>query len=206
MSGISTIIEIIETKSEDKVKGVIREAELQKEEVIKKAKEKAEEIQAELLKKAKAESDAELARQAASAKLKAKYKVLEAKEAIMKEVLASAEADIKMLVKGGKYEETLTRLAVAAGKALNEDKLEIVVPKGQEKAVNVSEISKMLSDELGRKITVKIAKDTIRSVGGLIVRNSGNTKWVDNTFEARIERLEKKIRDATASFLFESTE
>jgi vacuolar-type H+-ATPase subunit E/Vma4 len=50
---------------------------------------------------------------------------------------------------------------------------------------------------------VKISKDTVRSSGGVIVRAENGAKWIDNTFEARIERLESKVRDQVASILFE---
>ncbi|MFW9925714.1 MAG: V-type ATP synthase subunit E family protein [Candidatus Thorarchaeota archaeon] len=45
----------------------------------------------------------------------------------------------------------------------------------------------------------------MRASGGAIVRNAENTRWVDNTFEARFERLESDIRDKISEILF-STE
>ncbi|MFW9919415.1 MAG: V-type ATP synthase subunit E [Candidatus Thorarchaeota archaeon] len=203
MSGITNIIGIIESKAEEKVTGIIREAELQKEQTIKDAKKKAESITQQIVSKAKIESDAELARQEASAKLKAKYKVLEAKEAVMKEILATAEEDLKKQVKSSEYESVITKLAIAGATALNEDTIELILPKGQEKTVNVTGLAKSISDEIGKKVSVSISKDTIRASGGLIIRNQHGTKWVDNTFEARFERLESKIRDEISTILFE---
>ena len=203
MSGISNIIDIIETKSEEKIKGIMREAELQKEEMLKDAKTKAQSVEQQIMTKAKVESDAELARQEASAKLRAKYKILEAKESVIKEILANAEEDLKKQAKSSKYDEVLTKLAIAGAAALDVDALELVLPKGQEKSVAASSAAKAISDELGRKVSVAIAKDSIRASGGLLVRNQDGTKWVDNTFEARMERLESKIRDEVSTILFE---
>ena len=203
MSGITNIIEIIESKTEERVKGIIRDAEIQKEQKIREAKSKAESVSQQIINKAKIESDAELARQEASAKLKAKYKILEAKESVMMDVLASAEEDLKKQVKSKDYESILTKLAVSGTFALGVDEVEIVLPKGQEKVLESSSIAKAISDELGKKVKVSISKDSIRASGGLIVRNQDGTKWVDNTFEARLERLENKIRDEVSKILFE---
>ena len=83
------------------------------------------------------------------------------------------------------------------------DEVEIVLPKGQEKVLDVSSVAKAISDDLGKKVKVSISKDTIRASGGIIIRNQDTTKWVDNTFEARLERLENKIRDEVSTILFE---
>ena len=53
---------------------------------------------------------------------------------------------------------------------------------------------------------MKILKDTIRSMGGVLVRTADGTKWVDNTFDARLERMSSAIRDKIASILFEKEE
>ena len=203
MSGITNIIDIIETKTEEKVKGILREAELHKEQATREAKTKADTISQQIINKAKVESDAELARQEASAKLKAKYRVLEAKESVIKEILTKAEDDLMKQAKSSEYGTLLTKLAVSGATALDADAYEIVLPKGQEKAVTAASVAKAISDELGKKIDVSIAKESIRASGGLIIRNKDKTKWVDNTFEARLERLENRIRDQISNILFE---
>ncbi|MCK5240252.1 MAG: V-type ATP synthase subunit E, partial [Candidatus Thorarchaeota archaeon] len=63
-----------------------------------------------------------------------------------------------------------------------------------------------ISDSIGKKVTAKISKETIRSTGGIIIRTQDGVRWVDNTFEARMERLEKKIRDEIVSILFTEKE
>jgi V/A-type H+-transporting ATPase subunit E len=203
MSGITNIVKIIDSKSEERVQGILEEAELQRKDILDDAKQKSDGIQQTMIQKAEAESKAELARQEAGAKLRAKYKVLEAKENIMREILATAEENVKKQAESKDYGSILTRLAVTAGVALNTDSLELVLPKGHEKEVVVADIAKAISNELGRKVSVKISKDTVRSSGGVIVRAENGAKWIDNTFEARIERLESKVRDQVASILFE---
>ncbi len=203
MSGIENIVKIIDSKTEEKVESILDEAELQKKDILDDAKQKSDGIHQSMIQKAEAESKAELARQEAGAKLRAKYKVLEAKEGLMREVLDTAEENVKKRAMSKDYGSILTRLAVAGGVALDTDAMELVLPKGHEKEVVAADIAKAISSELGRKVSVKISKDTVRSAGGVIVRTADGAKWVDNTFEARIERLEKKVRDEVASILFE---
>lgn len=203
MSGIENIVGIINSKTEEKVESILDEAELQKQDILNDAKQKSDAIHQSMIQKAEAESKAELARQEAGAKLRAKYKVLEAKEELMMDVLATAEETVKKQARSKDYGSILTRLAVTGGVALNTDSLELVLPKGHEKEIVVADIAKGISSELGRKVSVKISKDTVRSAGGVIVRTEDGAKWVDNTFEARIERLENRVRDEVASILFE---
>ncbi len=202
MSGISNIISIIDSKTDQKVEGILREAELHKKKVLDDAKLKAKKVSESILEKAETESKAELSRQEASAKLKAKYKFLEAKEGILKEIIVEAESELEKTVKSKNYGDVLTQLAVTGGIALNEEKLEIVLPKGQDSLVTTTAVEKAISDEIGKKVSVKIAKENIRATGGLIIRTEDNTRWVDNTFEARMERYESKIRDEISSLLF----
>ncbi|MFW9955828.1 MAG: V-type ATP synthase subunit E [Candidatus Thorarchaeota archaeon] len=203
MSGISHIVEIIDSKTQKKINDIIKEAEKYKKQTLEDARKKAETVQSSKIQKAELDSKAELSRYEASAKLQSKYKVLEAKEALLKEILQTAEENLRKETKSKNYGSVLNSLAVSGGIALGQDSLEIITPKGHESHVDTAVIARGISDAIGKKVTVKMAKDTIRASGGLIVRNQDRTKWVDNTFEARMERLEKKIRDEIATILFE---
>ncbi|MFW9849609.1 MAG: V-type ATP synthase subunit E [Candidatus Thorarchaeota archaeon] len=202
MSGIDNIVGMIEEKTEEKVQGILKEAEAQKAQVLESARKKAEEIEQRIIKKAEVESKAELSRQEAGAKLQSKYKVLEAKEAVIKQVLEHAEENLQKETKGKNYSKLLTDLAVAGGVALEEDKIELILPKGHDAHITLTAVAKAISEATGKKVTASISKETVRATGGVIVRTQDGTRWVDNTFEARMERLEKKIRDEVSTMLF----
>ncbi|TXT54929.1 MAG: V-type proton ATPase subunit E [Candidatus Thorarchaeota archaeon] len=204
MTGVDKIIEMIHEKAKTKADKIVHEAESQKALRMKSAKQKAEERAEEIRQKAKIEADAELSRYKASAKLKSKYRLLETKEEMIQTALKNMEEKLQKEVKGKKYEEILTRLAVQGGIALGGGKLEIILPTGSKTEPNTTEIAKAISKEADEKASVKIAKDTVRATGGLIIRTVDGTKWVNNTFEGRRERLEKEIRDRVASLLFEN--
>ncbi|MFQ5831972.1 MAG: V-type ATP synthase subunit E [Candidatus Thorarchaeota archaeon] len=202
MEGVSNIIEIIEKKTSTETERIKAEAEEFRAERLETAKERAKAIEDEIAGKAQREADAEVARYEASAKLKAKYRILESKEALMKEVLDAAWDEITKSVLDKSYDKTVTRLAVDGGVSLEEDNIELVLPEGHKFKLDTAAIAGAISKATGVKTSVSISKDVTRATGGVIVRSKDGTKWVDNTFEARLERLEAKIRDQVSSTLF----
>lgn len=202
MSGISNIIEIINTKTTEKEKEIIEEAEKHKKLKLEEAQRKAEETAAAITKKAELQATSELAKYQASAKLKGKYKMLEAKDKIITEVLSTTQEKIEGVVGKAEYKKILSRLIVDACKALRDDELELILPKNHASHVDLAEIEKAAAKERGKKAKLTISKETVRSKGGVIIRTKDGARWVDDTFEARLERYESKARDKIASILF----
>ena len=203
MSGITSIIEIINAKTAEKEKEIIEEAEKKKQMKLEEAKRKANDTASAITKKAELQANSELVQYEASAKLKGKYKMLEAKDAQINSILTSTQNKIEGIVGKAEYQKVLTRLITDACKALADDQLDIVLPKGHASYVDIAEIEKAVAKERGKKTKLTISKENIRSKGGVIIRTTDGTRWVDNTFEARFERLENKARDTIASILFE---
>jgi len=203
MTGVATIIEIIESRTTERVEGIIKTAEEQKQLLLQQAKEKATTIEDDISKKTELEYNAALSRAQAGAKLKAKYQVLESKESMMKSILDEVSEKIQKVVKSKKYVSILTNLIVDAGMELDVDKLELVFPKGQASIIEAAVTKKALESKMGRKISVTISKETVRASGGVIIRTADGFRWIDNTFESRLERFHNNIRDRISAILFE---
>ena len=203
MSGITNIIEIINTKTAEKEKEIISEAEKHKKMKLEEAQRKAEDEASAITKKAELQANSELVKYEASAKLKGKYKMLEAKDAQITEILSSTQEKVEGVVGKAEYKKILTRLITDACKALAVDQVELILPKGHASHVDTAEIEKIVAKERGKKTKLTISKETIRSKGGVIIRTMDGARWVDDTFEARFERLESKARDTIASILFD---
>ncbi|MFX1578559.1 MAG: V-type ATP synthase subunit E [Promethearchaeota archaeon] len=206
MSGMENIIEIINSKTSEKEKEILSEAESQKKEKLDEARAKAKELTASITGKAEIESNAEVSRYEASAKLQAKYKLLEAKENLIEDVMASARKHLDDVVKKKDYEKILETLIVDAATALDESELEIVAPKGHSSNIDLKTVEAAVAKSTGRKTKLSISKEQVRATGGVIVRNKESTRWVDNTFESRLERLEGEVRDTISSTLFGTKE
>jgi V/A-type H+-transporting ATPase subunit E len=200
--GLSNILNLIELRANEKIEEIIQEAEKQREQILKRAREKAEKKIEKGVKEAKINLDSNLRKYGASATLRGKHKVLETKEALLTEVLDTAIDQIKKKTRTKGYTKILTRFAVDGGITLSEDDIELVLPKGHNTKIKATTISKQISDVAGKKVKVSISKEHIRASGGVIIRTNDGQKWVDNTFEGRLERLKRQIRDKIAELLF----
>jgi vacuolar-type H+-ATPase subunit E/Vma4 len=206
MSGISNIIEIINAKTVKKEEEIISEAERHKKIKLEEAKRRADEKASTITKKADLQAKSELSKYEASAKLKSKYRMLEAKYELINEVLTTVEKQMENIVGKAEYKKVLARLIVDGCKALSEEKLELIFPKGHSSYVDIAEVKKAIAKEIGKKTKLTISKETKRSKGGVIIKTLDNRRWVDNTFEARLERFENIVRDTISRILFESRE
>ncbi|NHI82894.1 MAG: hypothetical protein EAX81_01135 [Candidatus Thorarchaeota archaeon] len=202
MEGVENIIDIIKAKTTQQTDKIVADANAYKNERIKRAKEQAKTIVEKATSRAENETHLEVSKYQAGAILKHKYMILNTKESIMKEVLDSAWDQAMKKVGKADYKVILTRLAVYGGATLNVDEIEILLPDGIKSTVDEEEVAKGIEERIGKKTKVKMSKEKIRASGGLIVRATDGTKWVDNTFEARRERREEDIRDMIASVLF----
>jgi V/A-type H+-transporting ATPase subunit E len=77
-----------------------------------------------------------------------------------------------------------------------------VFPKGQKPPITAAAVAMAVSKETGKKVDVEISKETVRSIGGVIIRTRDGLKTVDNTFEGRFERFEQKIRTDVFAYVF----
>lgn len=204
MTGISNIIEIINTKTGEKEKEIIGEAEKHKQIKLEEAKRRADESAEAITKKAELQAKSEISKYEASAKLKSKYRMLQAKDELINEILTSVQEQMESIIGKAEYKKVLARLIVEGCKALSQEKLEVVFPKNHASHVNIAEIERVVAKETGKKTKISISKETLRSKGGVIIRTLDNSKWVNNTYENRLERFETKARDTISSILFES--
>ncbi|MFW9845211.1 MAG: V-type ATP synthase subunit E [Candidatus Thorarchaeota archaeon] len=202
MSGVDNIIDIINSKTKEECAKIIAEAEEYKAQRLENAKKRAKTITDEIAGKAEREADAEIAKYQASALLQAKYKLLESKEAIMTEVYDTALEKIQKSVLDDKYDQTVFRLVIDGAASLQEPEIEIVLPEGQKVKLDSTALATAIAKEAGTKSKVNVSNDTVRATGGVIVRSKDGSKWVDNTFEARKERLDASLRDRVANLLF----
>lgn len=201
MSGISNIIEIINTKTAEQEQAIISEAEKFKQTKLDDAKRSADESAAAITKKAELQAKSELLKYEASAKLKSKYKMLEAKDALIKEVMETTQKKLESVVGKAEYKKILERLIVSGCVALGVEDVELIFPEKHPSKVDVASIEKLVAKE-GKKVKITISKETRRSMGGVITRTKDGTKWVDDTFENRLERFESKARDTISDILF----
>ncbi len=202
MGGIDNIIELINSKTAEKEKEIVAEAEKHKKQQLGEANQKAKMTAEEITSKAETETKAEIIRFEASAKLKSKYQLLEAKDDLIEEILSSAKEHLEKMPGKKEYQKALERLVIDGAASLEETPLEIVLPKGHASQISVRTVESAVSKKTGKKTKLSVSRETIRATGGAIVRTTDNTRRVDNTFEERYVRFESALRDQIFEILF----
>lgn len=202
LSGISNIIEMINEKTSAKEKEIIKEAMRHKKLILEEAERRVAEVEKRIISKTEGDTKAEISRCTAGAKLKSKYQILEAKEKMIRKALKRAEDSLEKVVGKAEYKRILNHLAVDGGVALGEDSLDLLLVAGHEKYLDLKAVEREISKLTGDKVKISISKERVRATGGVLVSTADKSKWVDNTFAGRFERMEDSIRNTVASVLF----
>jgi len=204
MSGVQSIIEMIKKKVTEKEDRIIRDAKKLRETKLLDARKKGEAKKAAMMAEAEIQSRADSVKRDANARLAARHKILEAKEALITEVLELAIESLTKKHKTKGYGDMLVGFAIEGGSVLAVEEVELMLPKGQSPQLDLTKISREITKHTGIKTRVSLSKEKIRSAGGVLVKSKDGTKWVDNTFEARRDRTMSEMRKLISSILFEN--
>ena len=141
--------------------------------------------------------------QIASINLLARREILQKKEEEIKIVFGLAETELKNFHKKAAYTKVLEALIIEGGTAIVGGVITIKTRKGDAtKIKDLASIAKAITKACGNKCTLKISKETIDAMGGVILQTEDETITIDNTFEARLEHKYRIIRTEVAKTLF----
>ncbi|MEM2143281.1 MAG: V-type ATP synthase subunit E family protein [Candidatus Thorarchaeota archaeon] len=199
MTGIDSIIELINRKADEKIGEILSQAEETRTRIIDEATKRAAEVERSRIEKMEREARAELTKFEAGLKLKMRQEIVAARDRATSMVLQAALEKAIELIKSDKHNDILLRLATEGVRALGGGEMEIVLPEGHPGLD--SRFVGRLRDATGVD-GISVAKDTVRTRGGVIVRTKDQHKWVDNTIEARYDRLLGMLRNTAAETLF----
>jgi V/A-type H+-transporting ATPase subunit E len=196
MTGAEEIIQEIHREAEQKIQYILNEAKEEAERIKEEARKRAE-AQAEwILRKAKTQADLEKQRLIANARLEVRKKRLAVQEELINEVLSALRERLSSMPD----EEYFETLVVLAEEAVNELGLREVSVSSNERTLKL--LSERL-DEFKERVGVEVTLgEPIDTIGGIIVSDPEGKVRVDNTFEARIERMENELRAEIAKALF----
>ncbi len=124
------------------------------------------------------------------AEMEAKKEYLNAIEEIVNSVVDESVEKIKGVKNTEKYERALESLIRGAVEAVGGKKFKISC--SNEDREKVSRISARIGRELG--VEISLEPEPINTVGGVRVKNGDGSAILDNTVEARLERMRSEIR------------
>ena len=204
MSGVQSIIEMIEAKAIEKEDTIMRDARKLSETKLLDAKRKGKAKRAAMMVEAEIQSRVDSVKRDANARLAARHKILGAKEALIIEVLELTIESLSKKHKTKGYADMVVDLAIEGGSALAVEEVELILPKGQSLQLDLTKISRGIAKSTGIKTGVSLSKEKIRSAGGVRVISKDGTKWVDNTFESRRDQMMSELRKTISLILFEN--
>ena len=182
----------------------ITDSKNQSKEILQKAKEVAEkekesiiEIQSKQIKELEKQ-------QIASLNLIARREILQKKEDEISKTFEIAKAKLKEFPKKAAYVKVLEELIIEAGVALGGGNLIVKARKEDKtKVKDLTTIAKAITKICGNKCSLKLSKESITALGGVVMQTEDGTITIDNTFDARLEQKYRTIRTAVANKLFE---
>ena len=200
------ILDRILKDAREKAESIVVDARKSAETVIEKqrqtARQNAEKEASIMLKRAKNDADIIRGKVATDINRKAGWIVLSEKNRLITRVINEAKSRLMNMQKSEKYIMVLERLIVDAGTILGGGMLEIVLNENDSTlALKFDILEKEISDRSGFRSQLKVSKQKTKAVG-VIVKTVDNQIFVDNTFEAIINRREKELRLNIARILF----
>ena len=204
-SEIEVMLQEIRRRGEEEAGRIIEEAKARAEKIIEEARRKVD-VYVENM--AKPEIITMRRRILGSASLEGHRKVLMAKEKVINAVIEMASERLRRIVEGKDpevdYREVLHRLILEAVKAVGEPEVYVYANESDSRYMrrHLKSISKMVSEELGYKVKIRLAKRPIDCIGGVVVSNLDGTKTYYNTLDGKLNDVIKKFRGILGKTLF----
>ncbi len=181
-----------------KAEDVLREAEEKARQTVEQAKTQSQREEDEILAKAKLEAEA-LRRRILSSKIRAnRLRVLEEKNRIVQSVLSSVEEKLARISTSERFQDVLNGFLAEAVKAVGDEQPIVRVGFRDASSKNFESVGKSLPK--GAKLVVE---DTpIDQLGGVVVSDAEGRVVYNNSFRARLERLDTQLLSLISSTIF----
>ncbi|MCE7735925.1 MAG: hypothetical protein GPJ54_13675 [Candidatus Heimdallarchaeota archaeon] len=193
----SRIKEEIETKAKATAEAVIKKANEEASDILKTSKDEATKGKNEILAKSEREAHNIKVQDISRKKLALKMDYLETREQVFEEIFVEARSKIQSFTSTEDYKKYLINLLKISGNSIGGGKLDLFLRK-EDKAVFsktvLSELESNITKFTGESTEISIAKDELKSLGGLKLVRIDSKLFIDNSFEKRLERANDDIR------------
>lgn len=193
---VDKIIEKITLEAGDKAESIRKAAEDETKLYLKTANEAALAEKVAGINSGKREVDAEVSRMLAQARMEGRKKVRDEKERVISECFDLAGDEIKAVIESDEYPLILGYLIRDGIEKIGADNITI--------SANSRDIP-ILGDVVAREhvtgISIEISDLPIRTMGGVLLKTMSGARSVNNTFEARLERMRRDLIFKVAGIL-----
>ncbi len=181
-----------------KAEAIIKEAEQKAQQTLEQARSNAKREADEILAKARLEADA-LRRSILSSRIRAnRLRLLEEKNRIVQSILQSVEERLAKMAAEERFEDTLKRFVSEAVDAVGVEQPTV--------RLGFRELSKKQLDQLVKSVPkgpkIVFEEQPIDGLGGVIVSDADGKIVYNNSFRARLDRLDTQLLAVIASTIF----
>jgi V/A-type H+-transporting ATPase subunit E len=193
---IEKIIEKISLEAGDKAESIRKAAEDETKHYLKKANEAALAEKAARINSGKREVDAEVSRMLAQARMEGRKKVRDEKERLISECFDLAGDEIKAVIESNEYPRILGYLIRDGIEKIGADNIIISA-----NSRDIPILEAVVAREQVMGASIKISDIPIRTMGGVLLKTISGARIVNNTFEARLERMRRDLIFEVAGIL-----
>ena len=180
-----------------------KRAERDAKKIAQEANKKADALIEEALDRASVEAEREAKRVSASVPLEQTRRLLSAQDRAIGDIVSAAERDLVEL-DGPARVELIARLLAQSAAAMAEENIVVqVAERDRGLADEAFAAAQSLLADRGRSARFELHPDPAAVTGGVIARTPDGRKLVDNSVEARRERLGPELRVRLAKLLFQ---
>ena len=192
--------------AEEKAQRIKADAKEKITEIQNAAKERAEAIKEAELERTKEHVESTQRQDVAEKKVEHHRRIQTARSELIDDVFDKAEEKLRDYADKSAYQETLRKLILEAGDSLGGGHLVVKLNTRDQKKMSTSDLeslAKELQDRTDTETTIALDKKAINTIGGAMVASAEQKATVDNTFEARLERMKEQAKTELETILFE---
>jgi V/A-type H+-transporting ATPase subunit E len=201
---LDKLVHTILTDAETEAEKIIAEAEQEKDRIIQEARMEAERREQRILREAEAEAELVKRRELARTGLQIRMEMLETKEKLIEQAIANALEKLEAFTKESGYRALLEQVIVDGAVGLGGGELQVQTNEADAaKLQALQQLEKRVVEQTKTETTLKLAPERLNCIGGALIQKADGSVFIDNTFEARIERQRRETRVLIANALFD---
>jgi len=193
----------IEENTQKLIKEILADQKKSIEEIKKETVTKIDEVKTKLVESAKVKADSEFMKEKAKHELELKLQITKYRDQLVDGFISKAEEKIKTVVGSEKYKKSLENLVLEGAITLKQPEI-VVISREEDKKIFTSQFFDKISKQLKEhniNSKISLAKNHIKSVGGIKVVTTDGKISIDNTYEKRIERSLKDLKRELSQLL-----
>lgn len=206
---ISESTEAIRTKilsdAEKEANRLTAEAKNKAEEIVNAARERAKEIREGELKRRKKHIEETNRQRIAEAKVDYHRRLQTFKSGLIDDTFNKVREKLQKYVEDSAYMETLDYLIIEGATILNGGELSIKLNEADKKRVSkdaLKRLSKEIKERTKAETRIVLDEYAVNAIGGAVISTADQKATIDNTLEARLEKIKKEAKTELETILF----